>query len=178
MILETMAVAWAFTCAPVTRIKMERFELDGATIGQDHAKVFNVPATVAAFSPAPNEIGHVLVSQYGQLERTIESYLALENGWDGFDATKPSVDQVQALRRLVAELPGGVPVPSAMVSSQGSVGLYWDSPTFFADLEIEPDLSTSFFSKNRISSEESFLEFPAAGDLSSHITSTLRSLSA
>lgn len=83
---------------------------------------FDLPFQVAFVAPT-HEGARLAAVQ--RLYRGIESYLALEAGWDGYDADDANRSSVQEARVFIAALPSQYPVPKSTISSDGEISLYW-----------------------------------------------------
>lgn len=93
------------------------------------------------------------------VECELADYASLSDGWDGDESVAPSSFSLAQARLLLGHLPGGIPFPQPMLSSEGEVGFYWNSKVAFADLSIKPDGTFSLYLKDkRPSGEESFFD--------------------
>lgn len=86
------------------------------------------------------------------------SYFDLKPEWDGPDSVKPTSADIDKAIEFVNSMPPVLPLPRAMLSRDGTVGLYWDDSIVFVDIQIEPNDMISIFSKNRSTGKESFDE--------------------
>lgn len=90
----------------------------------------------------------VAISRLDFLKSEIESYSELEEDWDLEGGRPPARSHIDAAKRLLDVIPGGFPLPKTVVTSDGEVGLYWDTERFFADIAVEGDNSFSLFAKS------------------------------
>lgn len=81
------------------------------------------------------------------LAQEIQTYKFLKNGWDGKGSVSAFPESMAAAMQFVEQLPGGLPLPGAMLSSSGEVGFYWDIQGGYADLSFASDGLGSFFSR-------------------------------
>jgi hypothetical protein len=87
----------------------------------------------------------------------VQTYRDLKDGWDGKGSKAVTQKSFDAALQFIRCLPGGLPLPKAMVSSVGEVGFYWDLPEGFADISFGPDGVASFFSRHS-NGHESFFD--------------------
>jgi len=113
-------------------------------------------ATVRAISAVSSEFsGGVLTSQDNnklslcKIERELESYLQLEDGWDGYGGEAPSKDSVFAAIGFLKKVKeSGYKLPKPMVSGDGEVGLYWDYADCYIDVGFEELGEMTFYAKD------------------------------
>ena len=84
----------------------------------------------------------------GQLRNEIQAYLRLDDGWDGEGSLRPSKGSEIAALAFLDAIPGGLPLPVTMVSSQGKLEFYWDLPGGYADISFDAERKGSFFSRD------------------------------
>lgn len=87
----------------------------------------------------------------------LRSFSQLEAEWDGPDSVVPSSSDIDKATNFVASIPAILPLPKAMLSRDGIVGLYWDDSVIYVDIQFEQDNSISIFSKDRSSGKERFV---------------------
>lgn len=82
--------------------------------------------------------------------RTIELAIAevlgygkLKPGWDGMHSKGPRKEMVKLVCEFLNIIPKDLPVPVPMCSINGVIGLYWDRPVSYIDIEFngEEDIS-------------------------------------
>ncbi|MFA5921790.1 MAG: hypothetical protein WC856_10930 [Methylococcaceae bacterium] len=88
----------------------------------------------------------------------LDGYSKLEPGWDGLDSVTPSSIDIELAIDFVASIPAVFPLPKAMLSSDGTVGLYWDDALMYFDIQFESDRTLSLFSRDRSSGKERFID--------------------
>jgi hypothetical protein len=107
---------------------------------------------LVASSPATSQIyksgSPLVVDIKEQLFEVVDVYSRLPAGWDGPRSVTPSPASVDAARSFVAALPGGIPVPTPMVTASGEVGFYWDLQGGYADISFGSDGFGSFFARD------------------------------
>lgn len=88
----------------------------------------------------------------------LDVYSKLEPGWDGPGSVTPSSIDIDLATDFVASIPAVFPLPKAMLSSDGTVGLYWNDPLMYIDIQFESDRTLSMFSRDRSSGKERFID--------------------
>lgn len=88
----------------------------------------------------------------------LDVYSELEHGWDGPDSVPPSQADIDLAKKFVNSVPAVFPLPKAMLSSDGTVGLYWNDAHIYIDIQFESDHTLSMFSRNRSSDKERFFD--------------------
>lgn len=83
------------------------------------------------------------------LAQKVREFQALTDGWDGVGSVAALRNSIEASVSFIDCLPGGIPLPNAMVAATGEVGFYWDLDGGFADINFEGNGSASFFSRDR-----------------------------
>lgn len=82
--------------------------------------------------------------------RTIELTIAevlgygkLKPGWDGMHSVGPRKEMVKLVCEFLNTIPKDLPIPTPMISGSGVIGLYWDRPVSYIDIEFmdEEDIS-------------------------------------
>ena len=86
--------------------------------------------------------------KFGQLRNEIQAYVRLDDGWDGEGSLRPSKGSEIAALAFLDAIPGGLPLPVTMVSSQGKLEFYWDLPGGYADISFDAEGKGSFFSRD------------------------------
>lgn len=100
------------------------------------------------------------------LRSCLDVYSRLSDGWDGPESKAPTARSIEAIEALVDRLPSSLPIPTAMLSRTGEVGLYWDVPNAFADLVVDDDRVFSVFVREKGSGVEEFAEDLVADEVS------------
>ncbi len=88
----------------------------------------------------------------------LDAYAELESGWDGPDSATPSSSDIGLATDFIASIPPIFPLPKTMLSSDGTVGLYWNDPLIYIDIQFESDHTLSMFSRDRSSGKERFID--------------------
>lgn len=83
------------------------------------------------------------------LELELDMYAELNDGWDGSNSRAPTAADIRKVRDVVAQLPPGLPIPKPMLSATGVVGVYWDTKSVFADIELDADGHLSLFIRRK-----------------------------
>jgi hypothetical protein len=136
----TQELGWVRFGAPVSApLRRE------STVGQILDPGKDWQATDAVFIHA----SEVAISRLDWIDTQIESYSALQVGWDGPDSKPPPPAHIEAARSILRLLPAGAPIPKPMLSSSGELGLYWEEPDWMADIAIEGDREFSLFFRSR-----------------------------
>lgn len=90
---------------------------------------------------------------------TVQGYRMLTNGWDGPDSRAPHPEHLTLATLLFKNWPADLPVPSAMISADGTVGMYWPSlEHLYLDAEYDEQGLMSVFARRRHDGHEHFQE--------------------
>lgn len=115
----------------------------------------------------------------------LDVYSMLEPGWDGPGSVPPLQADIDLAKKVVNSVPAVFPLPKAMLSADGTVGLYWNDAHVYIDIQFESDQTLSMFSRNRSSDKERFFDsidvtfinsnwfFNTLGELLSHTEDAL-----
>lgn len=88
----------------------------------------------------------------------LNAYSELVSGWDGIGSVPPLPNAIRLARDFVAIIPANFPQPRAMLSREGTVGLYWNTASMYVDIQFESECTFSLFSRTRISGKERFID--------------------
>lgn len=109
---------------------------------EQHAPTSSTTAPVFVMDEAQTAVTFFVQSP-GEMETPLQliaaelaEYGGLPEGWDGDVAVAPNPRDVANAQALLEIVPGGVPFPKPMLSSDGEVGLYWRSADAFADIVV------------------------------------------
>lgn len=103
---------------------------------------------------------YAIINKYESILNTINSYKALEAGWDGESSIPPAETTVEYAKLLIDHLPPGVPYPSPMLNPTGEVGFFWNNENGYIDIEIEPEGKITVYSREKSGNlTEGFQEF-------------------
>lgn len=92
------------------------------------------------------------------LQRELNRYSALADGWDGEGSRRADPLVVGLAGRIIEQMREGLK-PSPMLAHDGTLGLYWDTELAYAELEFTSAESVSLYLRNRINaSDERYLE--------------------
>lgn len=150
--LTTMALVAAFL-APVPLTRRPDWSLGSHVIKHPISTVGLNTNDLLIAPQVPTEFILMSASQNLSLDRRdlltkeINAYESLKDGWDGGGSSHASSASVSAALQFVSRLPGGLPLPGAMMSSVGEVGFYWDFEGGYADISFSSDGAASFFSR-------------------------------
>jgi hypothetical protein len=78
----------------------------------------------------------------------LAGYENLEDGWDGEGSVKPTSESVRQAIAFVSALPSAIPIPKAMIASDGQIGLYWDTDVRYADINFDADGTISLYTRD------------------------------
>jgi hypothetical protein len=81
-------------------------------------------------------------------QQTIDQLLdydKLKPGWGGSLSLPPRAGMVQLVACFVNGIPQDLPPPKPMISSSGVIGLYWDEPRSYIDIEFRSQEDISVF---------------------------------
>lgn len=87
------------------------------------------------------EIGETTpyISPYERVNQTIDDYLSLDQGWDGYDGVPPALIMVETAKSFLSMLKQeGLSMPKSMLSSHGDIGFYWKGQESYIEINIEP----------------------------------------
>jgi len=76
-------------------------------------------------------------SEYVALLRTLMSYLALRDDWDGYGGRAATWKAVSDAIVFLARLPRTLPLPRPMVAGSSIVGLYWERGHLYASIDFD-----------------------------------------
>ena len=94
----------------------------------------------------------------GKLLERLASWKTLPAGWDGEHSEAPNHDALSLTAKFINLLPSDILLPKPMLSSSGEVGLYWDIPTTYIDLEFASGTNFSAYFRDRLTDKERFIE--------------------
>jgi hypothetical protein len=78
----------------------------------------------------------------------LRQYLSLQEDWDGYGAVAPGAIAVHhAMTLLSNALDSHLPTPRVMLSSCGTVGLYWRLPGIYAEMGMDGDGTFYWFAE-------------------------------
>lgn len=83
-------------------------------------------------------------------------YASLRDGWAGDGSSAPSEAALNDMKRVVDQLPTGLPFPIPSVTFDGEPGLYWDEDSYYMDIAFEGANTFSAFVRSKSSSEDEF----------------------
>lgn len=86
----------------------------------------------------------------------LATFQKLSPGWDGPESLAPSPEDLSAAEAFIQSIPVIFPLPKAMLSADGIVGLYWDDGIVYLDIQIDSPNSLSSFSRDRVSGQDQF----------------------
>lgn len=77
------------------------------------------------------------------------SYRDFQDGWDGDGSVAPSAGRIDAAIAFAEMARPYFPAPTAMLSYDGEIGLYWSTPEIYIDIAFEADDTISIYSRDR-----------------------------
>lgn len=168
----TVIAAWFALAAQPTIAKDWATSTDGAI---SSAYVAQQSGSIApSYINADTEGSATEIAQLGiqqqPIDRTeairmeLHSYGGYAEDWDGEGAVAPHKGHVDNAIAMLERIPSGFPLPKPMLSSSGTVGLYWDHPNLFADIAFE-DNGFSLFTRDKRTKEETYAEGISVNDL-------------
>lgn len=99
--------------------------------------------------PIAAEVPSTMVPAYltGEVIAPVEiAKQALEQFRGVDEVSDASIDEAVA---FLGALPGSFPIPAPALAEDGTVGLFWDSKAFYADIEFHGDGTLSLFARHR-----------------------------
>jgi hypothetical protein len=148
--ISTLALVAAFLApAPLTK-RPDWNEVPSVIhLRSDPTDVLVISPVVAETEAVVKHVQTAALDKSDFLLREVATYGALKDGWDGEGSKAVSAQSMQAAVNFVKTLPGGLPLPGAMVSGEGEVGFYWDLPQGFAEIRFDEAGSGTFFSYHK-----------------------------
>ncbi|WP_291993284.1 hypothetical protein [Candidatus Accumulibacter sp. ACC003] len=83
------------------------------------------------------------------LQRLIEQFAAIHDGWNGEGSVAPSAAAVNAARVFLDSIPPGIALPTPMMTELGEMEFYWSLPTGYADISFDAEGIGSFFVRDK-----------------------------
>lgn len=80
----------------------------------------------------------------------IEKYRALTPGWDGVGSVPPGSEHIERVISFINTIPTSLPLPKAMLSPEGNIGLYWSSDSSYADITFEDNSKIFLYTRDRM----------------------------
>jgi len=77
------------------------------------------------------------------------SYKSFSDGWDGEGSLAPSHRDIDVAIAFTAMARDYLPLPTAMISPEGQIGLYWDTPLAYIDINFDVNGTLSIYSRRR-----------------------------
>ena len=105
----------------------------------------------------PLSSSHGEKSKRALLQRLIEQFAAIHDGWNGAGSVAPRAASVNAARTFLESIPPGVALPTPMITELGEMEFYWSLPTGYADISFDAEGIGSLFIR-RMGSDELFEE--------------------
>lgn len=128
----------------------------------EHERTTSATDTFLPLSSSPGE-----KSKRALLQRLIEQFAAIHDGWNGAGSVAPRAASVNAARTFLESIPPGVALPTPMITELGEMELYWSLPTGYADISFDAEGIGSLFIRSMGSDEffeegfdPQFLRFP------------------
>ena len=128
----------------------------------EHERTTSATDTFLPLSSSPGEN-----SKRALLQRLIEQFAAIHDGWNGAGSVAPRAASVNAARTFLESIPPGVALPTPMITELGEMEFYWSLPTGYADISFDAEGIGSLFIRSMGSDEffeegfdPQFLRFP------------------
>ena len=128
----------------------------------EHERTTSATDTFLPMSSSPGE-----KSKRALLQRLIEQFAAIHDGWNGAGSVAPRAASVNAARTFLESIPPGVALPTPMITEFGEMEFYWSLPTGYADISFDAEGIGSLFIRSMGSDEffeegfdPQFLRFP------------------
>lgn len=135
----------------LTALIMGGFGANVESPTQFNSYIVESPSIVRSSFISPNEtdlsIRSLLIGQnlFEKTEVELNSYLNLEENWDGYQGIAPMQDHIDNsiayLRFIKSE---DLPAPKSMLSGDGEVSLYWDSNDTHIEISFEDNMLVSY----------------------------------
>lgn len=170
-VIPTFALAAIMVAGPASRMPLypqpadragataararDRFA-SSSTVERLYLSAISTPASVFQID-APTFAASPYVSPQEALKLEVVGYGEYQDGWNGLGSIGPSRSAISAALGVLDLLPGRLPLPRPMLSSDGELGLYWDLLNGYAEICFDADGSLTFFSRQN-DGKESFAE--------------------
>jgi len=118
----------------------------------EHERTTSATDTFLPLSSSPGE-----KSKRALLQRLIEQFAEIHDGWNGAGSVAPRAASVNAARTFLESIPPGVALPTPMITELGEMEFYWSLPTGYADISFDAEGIGSLFIR-RMGSDELFEE--------------------
>lgn len=89
----------------------------------------------------------------------MDSFKALDDGWDGVGSERASEDSVNAALTFLALLPSDVPSPEASAANDGTVDWYWRKGGFAATITFFKNKKVAYFARTDVGSVKDSFKF-------------------
>jgi len=76
-------------------------------------------------------------------------YKSFVDGWDGDGSLAPSASDIHDAIAFVEMLAPYLPLPGAMLSPEGQIGLYWNTPIAYVDINFDSNGTISIYTRGR-----------------------------
>lgn len=82
---------------------------------------------------------------FERLFQQLQSYANLPAGWDGYEGLPAKTRSLSDAVRLLSLISKSLPIPRAMLSSDGEISLYWESGVNYAEIDFPGDGTFYYF---------------------------------
>ncbi|HBQ88643.1 MAG TPA: hypothetical protein DD803_04180 [Alcaligenes faecalis] len=151
------------SAAVPTVLKLWRGKVDKSITRHDFFSKIGEAIAIEQALPSPTKVNFFIDSSkqltpIESLRADLHRYSVISDD-EYTKIRKPTKEMLDIANQLIDYLPSGIPLPRPMISEDGEIGFYWDSPGVFADLEIEENGELSVFTKVKTSPpRESYTE--------------------
>ena len=101
----------------------------------------------------PLSSSHGEKSKRALLQRLIEQFAAIHDGWNGEGSVAPNAAAVNAARTFLDSIPPGIALPTPMMTELGEMEFYWSLPTGYADISFDAEGTGSLFVRDQDGNE-------------------------
>lgn len=108
-----------------------------------HSEIFKSNWNKVLLGYEPKNGRSVLISQ-------LNSYLSLPDDWDGYEGVAPKRQTVDDAIRLLHLLPNHISIPKPMLGNSGTIGLYWEKESAYAEICFEGDETFWYYAKDGV----------------------------
>ncbi len=156
----TMVSQWNADIVPIRRLPIERSSAQTNLLVSPAVDVAQSQQMTAGSDVLP------MFDKADFVQMGLTLFGSLLDGWDGSDSQAPAQENLDAAKAFLAKIPAGMPIPKAMLSASGEVGLYWDTPTMFADISFEGNGKLSLFTRQKFGQHlENFVDDVSLADV-------------
>lgn len=109
--------------------------------------VWYFPSVRADTELVPEDVGSEEPPAEDSLHAELFTYMALPEGWDGYEGVPASSEAVLDAIDFLEMRPSDIPLPYPQIAPDGEAGLYWHSGEVFAEVGFYGDGEYSYYAR-------------------------------